>query len=263
MRARFSSIVVAIAAALLLAGLLVGCGSTFGVYHTVQRGQTLYSIAKTYNIPMDELARINRLDDPNKIEAGQKLFIPGAMERRQVSATCGPSHAQATPRPSSTPTPEPAGVNGARPDGANPFVEEGSPRPDLTTLGPSCNLELAWPVNGSVVSPFGDRGARFHEGIDIAAPEGAAIMAAEAGEVIYQGSKFQGYGKIVVIRHECNVVTVYAHNSTNLVNEGDRVRQGQVIARVGQTGRASGPHCHFEVRKNRVPVNPENFLPKR
>ncbi|MDP8257008.1 MAG: M23 family metallopeptidase [Candidatus Alcyoniella australis] len=249
-------------AMLLLAALALACGSTFGVYHTVQRGQTLYSIAKSYNIPMDELVRLNRIKDPDKIQAGQKLFIPGTLEHRSVKPTCGPniSNPATTPRPNVTSDPS---AQVSRPDGANPFVEEGKPAPDLTTFGPGCGLKLIWPVNGTIYSRFGMRGSRFHEGVDIAAPEGTAIVAAEEGTVVYEGSKFAGYGKIVVIKHACNAVTVYAHNQRNLVSEGDRVRKGQLIARVGQTGRASGPHCHFEVRINRVPANPENFLPKR
>ena len=240
--------------------LIWSCGSTFGVYHTVQRGQTLYSIAKAYNIPMDELARINDLDDPNKIQAGQKLFVPGTLEVKHVNPTVG---TRPHPTPSKTPVNHCNPTPERRPDGANPFVEEGKPRPDLKTLGSDCGLKLAWPVNGTVTSRFGMRGSRFHEGVDVAAPEGTAISAAEDGTVIYAGSKFKGYGNIVVIKHDCNVATVYAHNQRNLVSEGDRVRKGQLIARVGHTGRATGPHCHFEVRKNRVPVNPENFLPKR
>ena len=86
-------------------------------------------------------------------------------------------------------------------------------------------------------------------------------MAAANGEVIYSGA-LRGYGNIVILRHNDGLVTIYAHNQKNLVREGERVRRGRVIARVGQTGRASGPHLHFEVRKDNLARNPLRHLPQ-
>jgi murein DD-endopeptidase MepM/ murein hydrolase activator NlpD len=112
-----------------------------------------------------------------------------------------------------------------------------------------------------VTSQFGPRDGSFHDGIDISAPTGTPIRAVAEGEVIFSNA-LHGYGKIVILRHRNGLVTVYAHNSRNVVQEGDWVRRGQIVARVGQTGRASGPHLHFEVRKDNQARNPLRYLPE-
>ncbi len=118
------------------------------------------------------------------------------------------------------------------------------------------------PVNGRVTSPFGMRfhpilkQRRMHTGVDLAAPTGTPIKAAGAGEVIYAGW-YRAYGNTVIVDHGGNVQTVYAHCSSILTRRGSMVKQGQTIARVGSSGRLStGPHLHFEVRRNGVPVSP-------
>ena len=120
---------------------------------------------------------------------------------------------------------------------------------------------LLWPVEGQITSKFGPRGNSSHDGLDIAAPSGTPILAAASGEVIHSGA-LRGYGNLVILRHRDGLVTVYAHNQKNLVREGEFVRRGQAIARVGQTGRASGPHLHFEVRKDNLARNPLRYLPE-
>ena len=116
-----------------------------------------------------------------------------------------------------------------------------------------------WPVSGTVVSPFGMRWGRMHEGIDIAAPTGAPVVASASGRVTYSGS-MSGYGLIVVIQHSGGVATAYAHNSSLAVSVGQTVSQGQLIASVGCTGHCYGPHVHFEVRVNGTPVDPMGYL---
>jgi lipoprotein NlpD len=119
--------------------------------------------------------------------------------------------------------------------------------------------ELAWPVHGLLVSRFGSRGSEHHDGIDIAAPEGSPVTAAAAGVVIFSGEE-RGYGNLAVIDHGRGEATVYAHCSTVLVSKGDSVSRGQLIARVGRTGHATGPHLHFEVRDHAQPRNPLPYL---
>ncbi|MDQ3381448.1 MAG: peptidoglycan DD-metalloendopeptidase family protein [Actinomycetota bacterium] len=116
-----------------------------------------------------------------------------------------------------------------------------------------------WPVNGPVVSVFGWRWGRMHEGIDIAAPMGASVWAAAAGTVIHSGW-LGGYGLLVVVDHGNGLATAYAHNSSLLVGVGQRVSQGETISLVGSTGNSSGPHVHFEVRANGAAVDPLFYL---
>jgi murein DD-endopeptidase MepM/ murein hydrolase activator NlpD len=116
-----------------------------------------------------------------------------------------------------------------------------------------------WPVNGRISSRFGPRGRGFHYGVDIIAPVGTVVRAAESGVVSYSGW-MSGYGRVVIITHASGLQTVYAHNSVNLVREGQRVNKGDPIARVGSTGNATCPHLHFEMRRNGRPVDPLEFL---
>lgn len=118
-----------------------------------------------------------------------------------------------------------------------------------------------WPTKGgSLSSSFGSRWGRQHKGIDIAAPYGTSVVAADGGKVIYAGYNSSGYGNLVKIDHGNGYVTYYAHNSSLCVSVGDRVAQGQLIAKVGSTGRSTGNHCHFEIRKNGTPVNPYSYV---
>lgn len=103
----------------------------------------------------------------------------------------------------------------------------------------------------------------MHDGIDIKAKEGTPIYVAEAGTVVYADDRLSGYGKLVIVRHGRNLFTAYAHNQRNLVRKGAKVRRGEEIAKVGHTGRASGPHLHFEVRHGSTAVDPLAYLPKR
>lgn len=122
-------------------------------------------------------------------------------------------------------------------------------------------IDMIWPVRGRVTSGFGPRGGRLHEGIDLAAPRGTPVLASAAGKVAYSGNGMKGYGKVVVLKHANDLSTVYGHNSSLQVRMGDSVVQGQTIAKVGATGRATGPHLHFEIRRRGVPEEPRHFLP--
>ncbi len=133
-----------------------------------------------------------------------------------------------------------------------------TPRPVTASNG-----YFIWPVRGTITSNFGGRNLwgryDFHLGLDIACRSGTAIKAADGGTVIKSGWS-GSYGNLVAIRHDNGYVTYYAHNSSLLVSVGQKVYQGQIIARSGATGNTSGPHCHFEVRINGTSVNPRNYL---
>jgi len=121
---------------------------------------------------------------------------------------------------------------------------------------------FAWPVDhGEISSGFGIRNGTMHDGVDIAAPLGTAVRAAEGGTVIYAG-RLRGYGNVIILRHDDHYVTVYGHNSANLVGEGDSVARGQVIANIGNSGRTTGANLHFEVRRDNTARNPLAYLPR-
>ena len=120
---------------------------------------------------------------------------------------------------------------------------------------------FAWPVDhGEISSGFGIRNGTMHDGVDIAAPTGTPVHAAESGTVIYSG-RLRGYGEVIIVRHDEHYVTVYGHNSSNLVREGETVSRGQVIANIGNSGRTTGANLHFEVRRDNVARNPLAYLP--
>ncbi len=99
----------------------------------------------------------------------------------------------------------------------------------------------------------------MHDGVDISAPFGTAVRAADNGAVIFCG-RMRGYGNVVIVRHDDHYATVYGHNEENDVREGERVRRGQIIARVGRTGRTTGCNLHFEIRRDNLARNPMNYL---
>jgi murein DD-endopeptidase MepM/ murein hydrolase activator NlpD len=200
-----------------------------GIYHVVRPGENLFRIGKAYGVSYNELARINRIKDASQIRAGQRIFIPGAARRLPVEII--------------TPS-EPAATDLHLPSPAAPAVGR-----------------FFLPVHGTVNSGFGPRGASFHDGVDIGAPMGTPIRAIERGEVIYS-DRLRGYGNIVILRHADGLVSVYAHNEINLVREGQTVGRGEIIGRVGSTGRVTGPHLHFEIRKNNTAQDPLFYLPQ-
>jgi lipoprotein NlpD len=223
---------------LLLVFLLISCAPqrpviipkrADGIYHIVRPGENLFRIGKAYDLSHEELARVNGLKDSSQIQVGQRIFIPGATRQIPVEVI--------TPSDVTAP-------------------------PPIATQPPDTDREkFLWPVVGTINSGFGPRGSSFHDGIDIAAAEGTPIRAIERGEVIYS-DQLRGYGNIVIVRHPDGLVSVYAHNEINLVKQGQSVSRGDTVARVGSTGRVTGPHLHFEIRKNNTAQDPLRVLPQ-
>ena len=202
----------------------------YGIHHTVQKGQTLYRIALAYELDSEVLRHANHIRDPSKIKEGMQLWIPGA------------SRVQTVPKASSH--------------------SRSAKKKKTPTVKPRRGI-LIWPTKGTLTSSFGKRNGRKHEGIDIAAPKGTPIYSAADGKVVFSGWGPTGYGKMVIIKHQHHLTTVYAHNSKILVKKGVRVKQGQKISLMGSTGRSTGPHLHFEVRNNTEPKNPIKYLPTK
>jgi hypothetical protein len=210
-------------------GLAVaGCRTSAGdggAVHVVRPGETVWRIAHHYGVSVSEIVEANRIEDVRDVPTGSRLWIPRGR----------------------------AGAGGAV-VAVRPAPERTGPAP------PGRALRFEWPVRGRLTSTFGRRGRRPHEGIDIAAPRGALVRAAEAGRVIYAG-ELGSYGKVVVVRHDARFETVYAHNRRLRVAHLAFVDRGEVIAEVGATGNATGPHLHFEIRRDDRPRDPLLYLP--
>jgi lipoprotein NlpD len=204
-----------------------------GAWHIVEPGETPVSIAKRAGIPLEDFLELNALRRNDRLEPGRPVFLFGTPQGI-------PQAEPAQPAPVAAPSAAPGG---------EPTMEE---KPAL----------LRWPVAAPrLTSRFGRRWGRPHEGIDMAAPIGTPVFAAAAGTVLYAGDRVRGYGNMVVVKHADDLATVYAHNSVLLVHTGDHVKVGQEIARVGDTGRSTAPHLHFEVRRQDEPIDPMPFLP--
>src|SRR5574341_160570 len=216
-----------------------------GITHVVQKGQTLFRISQAYQISVASLLEANRLKLSAPLKVGQRLVIPGAKAARKVEASRSLTVEERLTLEQSL-----------REEVTAPPPPTEPPRPGVKT-----DAELLWPIVGPLNSPFGPRRGKFHAGIDIGSPHYQEVVAAADGEVIYANETRGGLGKAIVLQHGRGLRTVYAHLSIIIAREGDTVRQGQAIGGVGETGRASGPHLHFEVHKNGVPLNPEDFLP--
>lgn len=217
-------------AAVLLAAVLAaaGCrtsGGGPGVVHVVQPGETVWRIAHHYGVSVSEVIDANGIRDVHDVPPGARLWIPGG--RPGVGIPLRPP----------------------------PAAQPGRHAPETAPA-----LRFAWPLRGRLTSGFGPRGRRPHEGIDIAAPRGTPIRAAEAGRVIYAG-RLGSYGNVVVLRHDTRYETVYAHARRLRVRPRRYVDRGEVIAEVGATGNATGPHLHFEVRRDDLPEDPLRYLP--
>jgi murein DD-endopeptidase MepM/ murein hydrolase activator NlpD len=238
----------------------------------VKRGETLYRIARTYSIDVADLMETNGIADPRDLSVGQELFVPGAervLEVVPVPAP-GPAPAKAEPRlpfPDGTEAPPPAREVPAAPPAHERTVARPRERAREREPEPPALVEpigrppsaFGWPLKGVLYGRYGVRDGRRHDGIDLAAPEGTRVAAAAAGEVLYVGDQ-SGYGRIVIVRHPGGLVTLYAHMRKALVEEGAHVDRGDPIGEVGQTGRTSGPHLHFEVREGTRPRNPLLYL---
>jgi len=141
--------------------------------------------------------------------------------------------------------------------GASPLVPPPQAPAEVAPPAPRGTGKFLWPVNGKVVSVFGLKdGGQHNDGINIAAPLGTPVRAAENGVVVYAGNELRGFGNLLLIRHADGWVSAYAHCDALLVKRGDQVKRGQVIARVGQTGAVSSPQLHFELRKSGQAVDP-------
>lgn len=208
-------------------------------HHAVAEGDTLYSIAWRHDLDYRTLARWNGIREPYLIFAGQRLRLRA-------------------PPPGQAPEP-PGAAKPERTARAAPPARKTRKQADWTPPPDTAKIVWHWPTEGRLAKRDTPTAKK---GIDIIGQRGQTIMAAADGEVVYSSNSLRMYGNMVIIKHNATWLSAYAYNSTLLVSEGDQVRAGQAISKMGQApGKPS--MLHFEIRKNGQPANPLTLLPKK
>ena len=263
--------------------------------HKVAPGDSLYKIAQDYGVDLSMLTQLNGLEPPYVIRVGMQIRLPSPVA---VTASTVPSaNTSATPIVLPQPAPvrtsvvrEPA-IETATPEPQDQAVVTSSPAvnnqaanpqsaelpenlPDNLPLPPRRPVSTAlasppaldpkgfiWPLKGRILTRFGpiEKGLK-NDGLNIAAPVGAPVRAAQNGIVAYSGDALKGFGQLVLIKHDRGYVTAYAHNQAILVKAGQQVQRGQVIARAGDSGNVSSPQLHFQLRKGQKSLDPQPLL---
>lgn len=232
--------------------------------YVVQKGDTLYSIARKNNQSVSFLAGVNNLEPPYNLKVGQKILLSrdnsmsssasATAKKEDVVPVAGqkaPTTTAATKPTTSdskATTTKPAASSQAQP----PIVK--------TATRKVAGVTWSWPTTGRVIEQF-STAEQGNKGVDIAGKRGQAIIAAADGQVVYSGNALRGFGNLIIINHTNEYLSAYAHNDVLLVKEGQKVKRGQQIARMGSTD-ASSPRLHFEIRYRGQSVNPVSYLPK-
>jgi lipoprotein NlpD len=227
-------------------------------YYIVRRGDTLYSVAWQNGLNFRQLADMNGIRPPYTIYVGESLRVVPAGANAPVS--------RATPAP--RPHVRPAPVRGrARTHRTEPHpttiparAASSEPAAKPEPVLPPVVSRWVWPVKGPLLRNYSPNG-NGKKGIDIGGRTGQPVKAAADGKVVYSGSGLVGYGRLIIIKHNDNLLSAYGHNSELLVAEGDYVKAGQVIAKMGSTG-TSSTRLYFEIRQDGKPVNPLSYLPR-
>jgi murein DD-endopeptidase MepM/ murein hydrolase activator NlpD len=250
-----------------------------GNVHVTQPGETIYSLARRYQLTPMAIAKANNVGLGYQLKVGERITIPGGSgSAPRIAAAPAPQQqapvsaqqprqnvaaAQPAPPPVSKHSPKVAQVEPAASARVVTPAADPAPEPQATNSTPPSNAapSFRWPVKGRVIEGFGKKGnGQQNDGINVAVPEGTPIKAAEDGVVAYAGNELKGYGNLVLVRHSNGYVTAYAHASELGVKKGDNIKRGQVIGKAGSTGNVTSPQLHFEVRKGATPVDPTTYL---
>ncbi|MBN9309322.1 MAG: M23 family metallopeptidase [Devosia sp.] len=244
--------------------------------HVIESGESLYTVARRYNVTAQAIIQANGFSSPDKIFVGQKIVIPG---KASTLAALGPkpsaSQAVDTLAPAAQPLAKPTAVASLDTQAKTPAatVKPLAPVSDAAPAAPVAEAKpleqpksepvlsgadkFRWPVSGRVITDFANSKGT---GINIEAPEGTAVRAAENGQVIYAGSGVEGYGNLILIRHPNGYVSAYAHLKDMNVAKGTVVNRGDNIGTAGKTGGVAKSQLHFELRKGATPVDPVPLL---
>ncbi|MFA5494957.1 MAG: peptidoglycan DD-metalloendopeptidase family protein, partial [Porticoccaceae bacterium] len=263
--------------------------STRIVHHVVSRGDTLHTIAWRYEIDHQQLAALNGLQPPYRLQPGQRLLLGDAPVH---TTSGGPTSSAVTtaaissepisveaieiePAPSAASAQPPGAPGQEERDGDQVAVLTPPPTPPAASAPPSAPAQdlppapapvttpsgkWQWPVTGNVSREYD--ASKVFKGINIHSSAGTDVKAAGAGTVVYAGSGLRGYGQLIILKHDDTYLSAYAHNKKILVSENDDVSQGQVIAEVGGDPADPG-RLYFEIREHGKPVDPERLLPAR
>lgn len=277
-----------------LAAALSGCNTLYGARegtieypgsaappgsaatYVVKDGDTVESVSQRYGVPTTTIIDRNKLAAPYALKPGQSLALPGARfvpdgtgggATMVASAPApGPVKREALPPPpgQSETKPPAASTSGPPTALAAPGAESSPPPPATAPMPvPSTAPRFQWPLKGKILAPYGATGAgQKNDGIDIQAETGAPVKAAAGGTVVYAGSEVAHLGNLLLIQHPGGYITAYGNNEALLVKKGDEVKAGQTIAKAGESGGATSPRLHFEVRRGgSSTVNPTSVLP--
>lgn len=244
--------------------------------YKVQSGDTLYGVSRMFNVNSSEVAKMNNIRSPYILRRGQILRFPSVMRKARTvkSSIVKPSVpkvnkgevlASSSPQPKSKPAIIKDGVPvpQSKPWQGNKAKSNKPIRVSkvYTRTPKRSSAKFLRPVRGKIISGFGPKKSGLHnDGINIAAKRGASVKAAENGVVVYAGNALKGSGNLILVRHENQWMTAYAHLDKITVRKGQVVRRGSVIGKVGSTGSVSKPQLHFEVRRGTSALNPTKYL---
>jgi murein DD-endopeptidase MepM/ murein hydrolase activator NlpD len=230
------------------------------VHHRLARGETLYRVSVKYGVAVDEIVSANRIRNPKKVAAGTLLLVPCAS---------GGGGTRGEVLRASLPIADADFVEAVEPDPGTDLDEIAAASEREAALpgapelmeGPGGPASLTWPISPVLSSPFGPRHGRQHAGVDLRAPEGTPVHTAGAGVVADVRKHSRGYGTVVTVNHAGGLLSLYAHLEHADVEPGQQLAPGDLIGRVGQTGNATAPHLHFEIRREGRAENPLPWLP--
>ena len=227
--------------------------------YLVQKGDTLYSIGKKLGISYLKLAEINQLTVPYPIHVGQVLNLSGktgntsATRPSSESTNASAEDAEVVTAPISQPE---MTASGDASSPATDAVKTNTPL-DIENIADTA-IQWQWPLNGKISTAFDPQ---TNKGLNITGAPGQPVAAAGAGKVIYSGMDVRGYGKLIIVKHNSNLLSVYAHQGSSLVKEGSYVSQGDKLANLPASGGAQATTLHFEIRQKGKPVDPASYLP--
>ena len=263
---------------------------------TISRGDTLYSIARRYDIPLREIIEVNNLKPPYSLNVGQVLRLPTAKyhvvakgdtlyniskrynvdmvslskvndldmpyslaigQRLRLPGSVAGGEGSSYTAKRSASSSSSWSSNSSVASGARTAVNESYTPPPVKNR----KTKFLWPVRGPIISNYGPIAkGRNNDGINIKAAQGTMVKAADKGTVAYAGNELKGFGNLILIRHDDGWVTAYAHNEKILVKKGQRIARGEKISTVGSTGGVASPQLHFEIRQGKKALNPRSYM---